>query len=84
MRIARPIVEINRKPEVRPEFVRADAYMSRKSTCLEKRWPRVSLMACRGAEVGQVCSFVTCDIANEPILIVRSDVDTVRAFHNVC
>src|SRR5471032_2126669 len=38
---------------------------------------RVDQLAMPGA-------FVTADIAGEPILILRDDLGTLRAFHNVC
>jgi phenylpropionate dioxygenase-like ring-hydroxylating dioxygenase large terminal subunit len=41
-------------------------------------------MACRDEGLEQVGSFVTFDIADESILIVRSDVDTVQEFYKLC
>jgi phenylpropionate dioxygenase-like ring-hydroxylating dioxygenase large terminal subunit len=79
-------IEINRKPEVRPDFVPVDAYVSREYVELEKQrlWPRTWLLACREEEVENVGDYVTFDIADESILILRSDQDTVSAFYNVC
>jgi phenylpropionate dioxygenase-like ring-hydroxylating dioxygenase large terminal subunit len=79
-------IEISRKPEVRPDFVPVDAYVSREYVELEKQrlWPRTWLLACREEEVENVGDYVTFDIADESILILRSDKDTVQAFYNVC
>jgi choline monooxygenase len=38
----------------------------------------------RSAQVARPGSFVTADIAGEPVLVVRDDKGTLRAFHNVC
>jgi phenylpropionate dioxygenase-like ring-hydroxylating dioxygenase large terminal subunit len=80
------IVSDDCKPEVRPDFVPKEDYLSRNIVELEKRhlWPRVWLMACREEEVEKVGSYVTFNIADESILIVRSDERSVQAFHNVC
>jgi phenylpropionate dioxygenase-like ring-hydroxylating dioxygenase large terminal subunit len=79
-------IEISRKPEVRPDFVPVDAYVSREYVELEKQrlWPRTWLLACREEEVENVGDYVTFDIADESILILRSDKDAVQAFYNVC
>jgi choline monooxygenase len=41
-------------------------------------------VAGRCDQVAQPGSFLTADIAGEPILVVRDDKGTLRAFHNVC
>jgi choline monooxygenase len=38
----------------------------------------------RVEQVAQPGSFLTADIAGEPVLVVRDDKGTLRAFHNVC
>ncbi len=45
-----------------------------------RRW----LFACTSAELPKRGAFVTLQIGPYPILIVRADDGTVRAFHNVC
>jgi choline monooxygenase len=42
------------------------------------------VVAGRAAQVAEPGSFVTADIAGEPILVVRDDEGVLRAFHNVC
>jgi phenylpropionate dioxygenase-like ring-hydroxylating dioxygenase large terminal subunit len=80
------VIDLTRKPEVRSDFVPVDAYVSREYAELERQrlWPRTWLLACREEEVEDVGDFVRFDIADESILIVRSDADTVKAFYNVC
>jgi phenylpropionate dioxygenase-like ring-hydroxylating dioxygenase large terminal subunit len=80
------VIEISRKPQVRPDFVPVDAYVLREYVELEKQrlWPKTWLLACREEEVEEVGDYVTFDIADESILILRSDKDTVGAFYNVC
>src|SRR5437764_5090298 len=38
----------------------------------------------RADQVAESGSFLTADLAGEPILVVRDDQGTLRAFHNVC
>lgn len=45
---------------------------------------RTWLLACRGDQVAGPGSFATFEIAGEPILVVRDEQGTLRAFHNVC
>lgn len=42
------------------------------------------LMAARADQLAEPGSFVTVEIAGEPILVLRDDQGTLRAFHNVC
>jgi choline monooxygenase len=42
------------------------------------------LMAARTDQLALPGSFVTCEIAGEPILVLRDDQGTLRAMHNVC
>jgi phenylpropionate dioxygenase-like ring-hydroxylating dioxygenase large terminal subunit len=53
---------------------------------LEKQrlWPRVWQMACRLEEIPEVGDFVTYDVADESVIVVRTAGAGVRAFHNVC
>jgi len=64
-----------------------EPYLSREFLLGEKQrlWPNVWLMACRESEVAERGRFVTFNIADESILIVRSlDDGVLRAFFNVC
>jgi choline monooxygenase len=41
-------------------------------------------MVGRSEQVAEPSSFLTADIAGEPVLVVRDEQGTLRAFHNVC
>jgi phenylpropionate dioxygenase-like ring-hydroxylating dioxygenase large terminal subunit len=73
-------------PEVRPDFVPVDAYVSKDIVQLEKQklWPKVWLIACREEELKKVGDYVTFDIADESILVLRTSPDEIKAFYNVC
>ncbi|MFC3172677.1 SRPBCC family protein [Novosphingobium bradum] len=47
-------------------------------------WPRTWQMACREEELARVGDYVTYDIGAESVIVVRSDAETINAFHNVC
>lgn len=72
--------------QVRPDFVPRDAYLSREFAELEAKylWPRVWQMACREEELASPGQFVTYDVADETIVILRDKEGGIRAFHNVC
>jgi len=72
--------------EVRPDFVPKDAYIAPEFVKLEakKLWPRVWQVACRVEEIPQVGDFVTYDILEESIIVVRAAADQIKAFFNVC
>jgi nitrite reductase/ring-hydroxylating ferredoxin subunit len=71
---------------VRDDFVPKDAFLSREFLALEKErlWPKVWLMACRLEELKNVGDYVTFDIADDSVIIVRSAPDKITALHNVC
>jgi len=50
----------------------------------ERLWPKVWQHACRVEEIPKVGDFVTYDILDDTILIVRSAPDQISAFYNVC
>lgn len=50
----------------------------------EKLWSKVWLQAGRIEEIPEVGNFITYDILDESILIVRSAPDTIKAYYNVC
>jgi phenylpropionate dioxygenase-like ring-hydroxylating dioxygenase large terminal subunit len=50
----------------------------------EKLWPMVWQVACREEEIPDIGDYVTYDIMNESIIVVRTAVDRIRAFYNVC
>ncbi|MEO8804495.1 MAG: aromatic ring-hydroxylating dioxygenase subunit alpha [Burkholderiaceae bacterium] len=74
------------KPKVRVDYVPSEHYLSRGVLQLEKErlWPHVWQLACRLEEIPYVGDYVTYDINDESIIVVRETPDTIRAFHNVC
>jgi phenylpropionate dioxygenase-like ring-hydroxylating dioxygenase large terminal subunit len=76
----------NALQQLRVDFVPKDSYLSREWLQLEKErlWPRVWQVACREEEVPQIGDYVTFEIADESIVIVRTAADTLKAFFNVC
>ncbi len=50
----------------------------------ERLWSRVWQVACREEEIAEVGDFSEYLIGDQSILVVRSDPETVRAFHNTC
>lgn len=58
-----------------PDYARAEN---------EKLWGKVWQPACRVEELREVGDFVTYDIMDESIILVRSAKDRVQAFYNVC
>jgi phenylpropionate dioxygenase-like ring-hydroxylating dioxygenase large terminal subunit len=71
---------------VRPDFVPKEGYLSREWLQLEKDrlWPRVWQVACREEEIPQIGDYVSFEIADESIIIVRVAVDKLKAYYNVC
>jgi nitrite reductase/ring-hydroxylating ferredoxin subunit len=63
-----------------------EAYFDPAYLALEKErlWPRAWQMACRAEELPEVGDYLTYDIADESIVIVRSTPSQLNAFHNVC
>jgi len=73
-------------PEVRPDYVPVDAYISREYVELEKEklWPRVWQMACRAEEIPNAGDFYTYEIADESITVLRKQDASIVAYYNVC
>lgn len=67
-------------------FLPKEPYLSKEFLELEKRklWPKHWLMACREQEVAKNGQYVTFNIADESIVIVRDRAGELRAFFNVC
>jgi nitrite reductase/ring-hydroxylating ferredoxin subunit len=72
--------------EVRPDFVPKTHYTSDEITRLEGKrlWPCVWQVAGRVEELARVGDFLRYDVADQSVLVVRSDADTLSGFHNVC
>jgi len=72
--------------ELRRDFVPKSDYVSADFDRLEfaRLWPRVWQIACREEELQALGDYVNYEIGEESILIVRTAVDCIRAFYNVC
>ena len=71
---------------VRIDFVPKDAYLSRQFAERERDhlWPKVWQVACRLEEIPRVGDYVTYDILDQSVIVVRTAADKVEAFHNAC
>jgi phenylpropionate dioxygenase-like ring-hydroxylating dioxygenase large terminal subunit len=72
--------------DVRDDFVPKEAYFAQDFADLEaeKLWPFVWQLACRAEEVPNVGDYLTYNIVDDSIVVVRSGPTEIRAFHNVC
>ncbi|TAL03665.1 MAG: aromatic ring-hydroxylating dioxygenase subunit alpha [Rhodospirillaceae bacterium] len=72
--------------QVRTDFVPVEHYTSPEFLRLEKErmWPRVWQVACREEELPNVGSYVTYNIMDESIVVVRVSEDVIKAYFNVC
>jgi phenylpropionate dioxygenase-like ring-hydroxylating dioxygenase large terminal subunit len=64
----------------------ADAYISRDyaEAEAERLWSRVWQQAGRVEEIPEVSSYITYNIGHDSVLVVRTAVDVIKAYHNVC
>lgn len=71
---------------IRDDFVPKEDYYSPAFARLEEErlWPYVWQLACRLEEIPNVGDFVTYDIIDDSIVVVRTSPIEVKAFHNVC
>jgi phenylpropionate dioxygenase-like ring-hydroxylating dioxygenase large terminal subunit len=71
---------------IRPDFVPKEAYLSRDFAQREAQrlWPRVWQVACRLEEIPRIGDFVTYDILDESIIVVRTGEHEIKALFNVC
>jgi phenylpropionate dioxygenase-like ring-hydroxylating dioxygenase large terminal subunit len=71
---------------VRADYVPKEDYLSREFLRQENErlWPRVWQIACRLEELPEVGDYVTYDIADDSVTVVRTAKDAIRAYHNVC
>jgi phenylpropionate dioxygenase-like ring-hydroxylating dioxygenase large terminal subunit len=51
---------------------------------VEQMWPRVWQMACNEAHIPKVGDSVLYEIGGQSLIVVRTEPDRIRAFHNVC
>jgi nitrite reductase/ring-hydroxylating ferredoxin subunit len=63
-----------------------EPYISESFAALEreKLWPRVWQHACRVEELPEVGDYITYDIADDTIIVVRDAGGALRAYYNVC
>ncbi|GAB3104214.1 aromatic ring-hydroxylating dioxygenase subunit alpha [Aestuariicella hydrocarbonica] len=63
-----------------------DAYISEDYARAERDnlWRKVWLQVGRVEEIPEVGNYITYDIKDDSVIIVRSGPDTIQAFHNVC
>ncbi|MFC3962346.1 aromatic ring-hydroxylating oxygenase subunit alpha [Nocardia jiangsuensis] len=67
--------EIGVEAYISPEYARAEG---------EKLWAKVWQQVGRVEEIPRVGNYLTYDIMNDSILVVRTAPDSFRAYHNVC
>jgi phenylpropionate dioxygenase-like ring-hydroxylating dioxygenase large terminal subunit len=69
-----------------PVSYSVDAYISAEYARAErdKLWRKVWLQAGRVEDIRKAGDFLTFDILDDSVLIVRSKADTIQAYHNVC
>lgn len=72
--------------KVDPAIIPPDAYTSRDYAMAEDEllWGKVWQAACRVEELPEVGDYVTYDIVEESIIVVRTAPDRIQAFYNVC
>ena len=63
-----------------------DAFLSKEYADAEKErlWPKIWQMAGRVEEIPEVGDFLTYEVGDDSIIVVRNAPDTIKAFHNVC
>jgi phenylpropionate dioxygenase-like ring-hydroxylating dioxygenase large terminal subunit len=72
--------------EVRDDYVPKADFLDRRFHELEKDrlWPHVWQIACRLEDIPEAGDYVTYDILDDSIVVVRRGPDRVAAYHNVC
>ena len=70
----------------KPVVIPIEAYVSKDYARAEgeKLWPKVWQVACRVEEIPKVGDYVTYDILDESIIVVRTGEARIQAFYNVC
>ncbi|MGW4368497.1 aromatic ring-hydroxylating oxygenase subunit alpha [Nocardia takedensis] len=74
------------EPLSTPTLIGVDAYISPDYARAEgdRLWAKVWQQVGRVEEIPRVGNYLTYDIMNDSILVVRTAPDTFRAYHNVC
>jgi len=80
------LVELSDEDLGEPLTYPVDAFVSREYAKDEKEllWPKVWQMAGRLEDITEIGSFLTYNVADDSIIVLRTDEDTLKAFHNVC
>ena len=86
MDLSRKPVEVTEKDLSEPLTYPVEAFLSPEYAKAEAEllWSKVWQMAGRVEEIPKPGDFITYEILNDFILIVRETADRIRAFHNVC
>jgi nitrite reductase/ring-hydroxylating ferredoxin subunit len=72
--------------QVEPVAIPREAYTSQAyaEAEAEKLWGKVWQVACRAEEIPSVGDYITYDIMDESIIVVRAAPDEIKAYYNVC
>lgn len=76
-----------RRAKARPnDFIPKEEYVSAAFGARERErlWPRAWQMACREEELLRVGDYVTYDICDDSIIVIRTAPDRISAYHNAC
>src|ERR1700756_1636365 len=70
----------------RPVIYPVEAYVSQDYARAERDrlWRKVWLQAGRVEEIPEVGGYITYDILDDSVLLVRTAPDVIKAYHNVC
>jgi phenylpropionate dioxygenase-like ring-hydroxylating dioxygenase large terminal subunit len=79
-------VEITAEDLAEPLTYPVEAFISPEYAKAEREllWPKIWQMAARLEDIPRVGDFITYNILDESIIIVRTGPDTLNAFYNVC
>jgi phenylpropionate dioxygenase-like ring-hydroxylating dioxygenase large terminal subunit len=71
---------------VREDFVPKGDYIDPRYVRIEKErlWPDVWQVACREEEIPEPGNFVTFDVADESIIVIRLTGGAIKAYYNAC
>ena len=69
-----------------PELIPASHYICRDflKREYEQLWPRTWQVACREEELADVGSYLTYEIGDQSLILVRTAPGTIRSYYNVC
>ena len=69
-----------------PVTIDPEAYISEDYACAERDqlWRKVWLQAGRLEDIPNVGNYITYDIGDDSVIIVRTGADEIKAYHNVC